>query len=171
MKRLIHTDTFPHIKGCFCSVCHCIHCSEVGINKAAICNGRLCYGCERLKNYSFDIVAYSLQSMMAWIRKICMQNYKAVSIKLMMPSQLSDWFLNQYSNFVMPSLSKRYSSGRCVTTSFQRLFLIRICLCVQILANLVMETLHPELRNLIVPRLKGKLQQRQKDWMLVSSHM
>ncbi|XP_077088842.1 protein Niban 2a [Siphateles boraxobius] len=38
----------------------------------------------------------------------------------------------------------------------------------QILANLVMETLHPELRNLIVPRLKGKLQQRQKDWMLIS---
>ncbi|XP_067280839.1 protein Niban 2a [Pseudorasbora parva] len=38
----------------------------------------------------------------------------------------------------------------------------------QILANLVMETLHPELRSLIVPRLKGKLQQRQKDWMLIS---
>ncbi|XP_057216536.1 protein Niban 2a isoform X1 [Triplophysa rosa] len=38
----------------------------------------------------------------------------------------------------------------------------------QILANLVMETLHPELRTLIVPRLKGKLQQRQKDWMLIS---
>ncbi|XP_051960290.1 protein Niban 2-like [Xyrauchen texanus] len=38
----------------------------------------------------------------------------------------------------------------------------------QILANLVMETLHPELRNMIVPRLKGKLQQRQKDWMLIS---
>uniref|UniRef100_A0A8C1RBJ4 Niban apoptosis regulator 2a n=1 Tax=Cyprinus carpio TaxID=7962 RepID=A0A8C1RBJ4_CYPCA len=38
----------------------------------------------------------------------------------------------------------------------------------QILANLVMETLHPELKNLIVPRLKGKLQQRQKDWMLIS---
>uniref|UniRef100_A0A673I5V7 Niban-like protein 1 n=1 Tax=Sinocyclocheilus rhinocerous TaxID=307959 RepID=A0A673I5V7_9TELE len=37
----------------------------------------------------------------------------------------------------------------------------------QILANLVMETLHPELKNLIVPRLKGKLQQRQRDWMLV----
>ncbi|XP_051536399.1 protein Niban 2-like [Myxocyprinus asiaticus] len=38
----------------------------------------------------------------------------------------------------------------------------------QILSNLVMETLHPELRNMIVPRLKGKLQQRQKDWMLIS---
>ncbi|TRY57680.1 hypothetical protein DNTS_025906 [Danionella cerebrum] len=38
----------------------------------------------------------------------------------------------------------------------------------QILANLVMETLHPELKNLIVPRLKGKLQQKQKDWMLIT---
>ncbi|KAL1253203.1 hypothetical protein QQF64_017896, partial [Cirrhinus molitorella] len=38
----------------------------------------------------------------------------------------------------------------------------------QILANLVMESLHPELKNLIVPRLKGKLQQRQRDWMLIS---
>ncbi|KAM6986171.1 protein Niban 2a [Aplochiton taeniatus] len=38
----------------------------------------------------------------------------------------------------------------------------------QILANLVMETLHPELRNLIGPRLKGKLQQKQRDWMLIS---
>ncbi|XP_031433910.1 protein Niban 2a [Clupea harengus] len=38
----------------------------------------------------------------------------------------------------------------------------------QILANLVMETLHPELRTLIVPRLKGKLQQRQRNWMLIS---
>ncbi|XP_073680189.1 protein Niban 2-like [Garra rufa] len=38
----------------------------------------------------------------------------------------------------------------------------------QILANLVMETLHPELKNQIVPRLKGKLQQRQRDWMLIS---
>ncbi|CAB1318653.1 unnamed protein product [Coregonus sp. 'balchen'] len=36
----------------------------------------------------------------------------------------------------------------------------------QILANLVMETLHPELRNLIGPRLKGKMQQRQRNWML-----
>uniref|UniRef100_A0A672QJ33 Niban-like protein 1 n=1 Tax=Sinocyclocheilus grahami TaxID=75366 RepID=A0A672QJ33_SINGR len=40
--------------------------------------------------------------------------------------------------------------------------------CINILANLVMETLHPELKNLIVPRLKGKLQQRQRDWMLIS---
>ncbi|XP_016126806.1 niban-like protein 1 [Sinocyclocheilus grahami] len=40
--------------------------------------------------------------------------------------------------------------------------------CSPILANLVMETLHPELKNLIVPRLKGKLQQRQRDWMLIS---
>uniref|UniRef100_A0A8C7LCP0 Niban apoptosis regulator 2a n=1 Tax=Oncorhynchus kisutch TaxID=8019 RepID=A0A8C7LCP0_ONCKI len=38
----------------------------------------------------------------------------------------------------------------------------------QILANLVMETLYPELRNLIGPRLKGKIQQRQRNWMLVS---
>ncbi|KAI1882494.1 hypothetical protein AGOR_G00251340 [Albula goreensis] len=38
----------------------------------------------------------------------------------------------------------------------------------QILANLVMESLHPELRNLIGPRLKGKMQQRQKNWMLIS---
>ncbi|KAG9330270.1 hypothetical protein JZ751_025944 [Albula glossodonta] len=37
-----------------------------------------------------------------------------------------------------------------------------------ILANLVMESLHPELRNLIGPRLKGKMQQRQKNWMLIS---
>ncbi|XP_041666479.1 protein Niban 2a isoform X2 [Cheilinus undulatus] len=38
----------------------------------------------------------------------------------------------------------------------------------QILANLVMETLHPELRNIIGPRLKGKMQQRQRNWMLIS---
>ncbi|XP_077352714.1 protein Niban 2a [Festucalex cinctus] len=38
----------------------------------------------------------------------------------------------------------------------------------QILANLVMESLHPELRNAIGPRLKGKLQQRQRDWMFIS---
>ncbi|XP_038124264.1 protein Niban 2a [Cyprinodon tularosa] len=38
----------------------------------------------------------------------------------------------------------------------------------QILANLVMETLHPELRDVIAPRLKGKLQQRQRNWMLIS---
>lgn len=38
----------------------------------------------------------------------------------------------------------------------------------RILANLVMETLHQELRALIGPRLKGKLQQRQRDWMLIS---
>ncbi|XP_059214118.1 protein Niban 2a [Centropristis striata] len=38
----------------------------------------------------------------------------------------------------------------------------------QILANLVMETLHPELRSLIGPRLKGKMQQRQRHWMLIS---
>uniref|UniRef100_A0A671YT80 Niban apoptosis regulator 2a n=1 Tax=Sparus aurata TaxID=8175 RepID=A0A671YT80_SPAAU len=38
----------------------------------------------------------------------------------------------------------------------------------QILANLVMETLHPELRNVIGPRLKGKMQQRQRNWMLIS---
>ncbi|KAM4527979.1 protein Niban 2a [Odontesthes bonariensis] len=38
----------------------------------------------------------------------------------------------------------------------------------QILANLVMEVLHPELRNVIGPRLKGKMQQRQRNWMLIS---
>ncbi|KAK7896587.1 hypothetical protein WMY93_021912 [Mugilogobius chulae] len=38
----------------------------------------------------------------------------------------------------------------------------------QILANLVMEQLHPDLRNVIGPRLKGKLQQRQRSWMLIS---
>ncbi|XP_028828690.1 protein Niban 2a [Denticeps clupeoides] len=39
----------------------------------------------------------------------------------------------------------------------------------QILANLVMETLQPELRNLIGPRLKGKLQQKQRSWILISN--
>uniref|UniRef100_A0A672HIR4 Niban-like protein 1 n=1 Tax=Salarias fasciatus TaxID=181472 RepID=A0A672HIR4_SALFA len=38
----------------------------------------------------------------------------------------------------------------------------------QILANLVMESLHPQVRNVIGPRLKGKLQQRQRHWMLIS---
>ncbi|KAM9322699.1 protein Niban 2a [Pholidichthys leucotaenia] len=38
----------------------------------------------------------------------------------------------------------------------------------QILANLVMERLHCELRNVIGPRLKGKMQQRQRNWMLIS---
>ncbi|XP_060791539.1 protein Niban 2a isoform X2 [Neoarius graeffei] len=38
----------------------------------------------------------------------------------------------------------------------------------RILANLVMETLYPELRTQIGPRLKGKLQQRQRNWMLIS---
>uniref|UniRef100_A0A7N6A4H8 PH domain-containing protein n=1 Tax=Anabas testudineus TaxID=64144 RepID=A0A7N6A4H8_ANATE len=38
----------------------------------------------------------------------------------------------------------------------------------QILANLVMETLDPELKNTIGPRLKGKIQQRQRNWMLIS---
>lgn len=38
----------------------------------------------------------------------------------------------------------------------------------QILANLVMEKLLPELRDLITPRLKGKLQDRQKNWILIS---
>lgn len=32
-----------------------------------------------------------------------------------------------------------------------------------------METLQPELRTVIGPRLKGKMQQRQRNWMLVSS--
>lgn len=39
----------------------------------------------------------------------------------------------------------------------------------QILANLVMETLHSDLRDTIGPRLKGKMQQKQRSWMLVSS--
>ncbi|XP_028319036.1 protein Niban 2a [Gouania willdenowi] len=38
----------------------------------------------------------------------------------------------------------------------------------QILANLVMETLHPQLRDVIGRRLKGKLQQRQRHWMMIS---
>ncbi|XP_068455021.1 protein Niban 2b [Clinocottus analis] len=38
----------------------------------------------------------------------------------------------------------------------------------QILSNLVMEGLLPELRELISPRLKGKLPERQRHWMLVS---
>ncbi|XP_037547999.1 protein Niban 2a [Nematolebias whitei] len=38
----------------------------------------------------------------------------------------------------------------------------------EILANLVMETLQPELRALIGPRLKGKMQQRQRNWMQIS---
>ncbi|KAM9446552.1 protein Niban 2b [Clarias gariepinus] len=38
----------------------------------------------------------------------------------------------------------------------------------QILANLVMEKLLPELRDLISPRLKGKMQERQKTWTLIS---
>ncbi|KAM7393219.1 hypothetical protein PAMA_008051 [Pampus argenteus] len=41
----------------------------------------------------------------------------------------------------------------------------------QILANLVMETLQPELRKVIGPRLKGKMQQRQRNWMLISHAM
>ncbi|XP_029296285.1 LOW QUALITY PROTEIN: protein Niban 2b [Cottoperca gobio] len=38
----------------------------------------------------------------------------------------------------------------------------------QILSNLVMEVLLPELRELISPRLKGKLHERQRNWMLIS---
>ncbi|XP_076021251.1 protein Niban 2b [Genypterus blacodes] len=38
----------------------------------------------------------------------------------------------------------------------------------QILSNLVMEGLLPELRELISPRLKGKMQDRQRNWMLIS---
>ncbi|KAJ3604040.1 hypothetical protein NHX12_028781 [Muraenolepis orangiensis] len=38
----------------------------------------------------------------------------------------------------------------------------------QILSNLVMEVLVPEVRDLISPRLKGKLQERQRTWMLIS---
>ncbi|CAB1320128.1 unnamed protein product [Coregonus sp. 'balchen'] len=36
-----------------------------------------------------------------------------------------------------------------------------------ILANLVMETLLPELRDLITPGLKGKMHERQRNWMLI----
>ncbi|CAK6978995.1 protein Niban 2-like [Scomber scombrus] len=38
----------------------------------------------------------------------------------------------------------------------------------QILSNLVMEGLLPDLRELISPRLKGKLHERQRNWMLIS---
>ncbi|XP_055017460.1 protein Niban 2b [Boleophthalmus pectinirostris] len=38
----------------------------------------------------------------------------------------------------------------------------------QILSNLVMEVLQPELRDQISPRLKGKLHDRQRNWMLIS---
>ncbi|KAG7490708.1 hypothetical protein JOB18_040737 [Solea senegalensis] len=38
----------------------------------------------------------------------------------------------------------------------------------QILSNLVMEGLLPDLRELISPRLKGKLHDRQRNWMLIS---
>uniref|UniRef100_A0A671S472 Niban-like protein 1 n=1 Tax=Sinocyclocheilus anshuiensis TaxID=1608454 RepID=A0A671S472_9TELE len=38
----------------------------------------------------------------------------------------------------------------------------------QILANLVMETLLPEMRDLITPKLKGKMYERQRNWMLIS---
>ncbi|XP_032363449.1 protein Niban 2b [Etheostoma spectabile] len=39
----------------------------------------------------------------------------------------------------------------------------------QILSNLVMEDALPELRELISPRLKGKLHERQRNWMLISN--
>ncbi|XP_016369948.1 niban-like protein 1 isoform X2 [Sinocyclocheilus rhinocerous] len=38
----------------------------------------------------------------------------------------------------------------------------------QILANLVMETLLPEMRDLITPKLKGKMHEKQRNWMLIS---
>ncbi|CAL8297416.1 unnamed protein product [Gadus morhua 'NCC'] len=38
----------------------------------------------------------------------------------------------------------------------------------QILSNLVMEILLPEIRDLISPRLKGKMHERQRNWMLIS---
>ncbi|XP_051954781.1 protein Niban 2b [Xyrauchen texanus] len=41
----------------------------------------------------------------------------------------------------------------------------------QILANLVMETLLPELKDLITPKLKGKMHERQMNWMLISDAM
>nr|XP_046202738.1 protein Niban 2-like [Oncorhynchus gorbuscha] len=37
----------------------------------------------------------------------------------------------------------------------------------QILANLAMETLLPEVRDLITPGLKGKMHERQRNWMLI----
>lgn len=39
---------------------------------------------------------------------------------------------------------------------------------VQVLSNLVMEELIPELKNMIGPRLKGKPQERQRIWLLIS---
>nr|XP_033815778.1 protein Niban 2-like isoform X2 [Geotrypetes seraphini] len=39
---------------------------------------------------------------------------------------------------------------------------------VQILSNLVMEDLIPELKNVISPKLKGKSQERQRAWLLIS---
>ncbi|XP_029470406.1 niban-like protein 1 isoform X2 [Rhinatrema bivittatum] len=39
---------------------------------------------------------------------------------------------------------------------------------VQVLSNLVMEELIPELKNVIGPKLKGKSQDRQRAWMLIS---
>ena len=41
------------------------------------------------------------------------------------------------------------------------------CRFLQILANLVMEKLLGELRELICPRLRGKLYDRQRSWTLV----
>lgn len=38
----------------------------------------------------------------------------------------------------------------------------------QILSNLVMESLLPELRDLISPRLKGKVHERQRNWILIT---
>ncbi|NP_001085586.1 niban apoptosis regulator 2 S homeolog [Xenopus laevis] len=39
---------------------------------------------------------------------------------------------------------------------------------VQVLSNLVMEDLTPDLKNIICPKLKGKPQERQRMWMLIS---
>ncbi|OCT57982.1 hypothetical protein XELAEV_18002851mg [Xenopus laevis] len=39
---------------------------------------------------------------------------------------------------------------------------------VQVLSNLVMEDLIPDLKNIICPKLRGKPQERQKLWMLIS---
>uniref|UniRef100_A0A672QIZ0 Niban-like protein 1 n=1 Tax=Sinocyclocheilus grahami TaxID=75366 RepID=A0A672QIZ0_SINGR len=65
--------------------------------------------------------------------------------------------------------SNNGESRSSICTVFRLTLHLFLCKCICfILANLVMETLHPELKNLIVPRLKGKLQQRQRDWMLIS---
>lgn len=57
---------------------------------------------------------------------------------------------------------------KCVPRLRGFIYMLRVfCFLLQILANLVMEKLLPELRDQIGPRLKGKMQERQKNWTLV----